>query len=49
MDEKLRETTNLGVEIMNSKRQDSSSSSWKVGNLVKWHNFTFAVWRKRDG
>ena len=43
MDEKLRETTNLGVEIMNSKREDSSSSSWKVGNLVTWHKFAFGV------
>ena len=31
MDEKLRETTNLGVEIMNSKRQVTT----KLGHVVK--------------
>ena len=31
MDEKLRETTNLGVEIMNSKRQVKT----KLGHVVK--------------
>ena len=34
MDKKLREITNLGVEIMNSKRR---------GNLLTWCNFAFAV------
>ena len=37
MDKKLRETTHLCVEIMNSKR-----------NMVTWYKFAFAVWRKRD-
>ena len=31
MDEKLRETTNLGVKIMNSKRQIKT----KLGQVVK--------------
>ena len=37
MDKKLRETTNLCVEIMNRK--------WQVkgGNLVTWYKFAFAV------
>ena len=38
MNKKLRETTNLCVEIMNSKRQ-------VMGNLVTWYKFAFAVWR----
>ena len=40
MDEKLRETTYLCVEIMNSKRQVKR-------NLVTWYKFEFAVRRKR--
>ena len=36
MDINLRETTNLGVEIMNSKRQVKE-------NLVTWYKFAFAV------
>ena len=40
MDEKLRETTYLCVEIMNSKRQVKL-------NLVTWYKFEFAVRRKR--
>ena len=36
MDEKLRETTYLCVEIMNSRRQ----VKW---NLVTWYKFEFAV------
>ena len=36
MDEKLRDTTNLGVEIMNTKRQQ-----W--GNLVTWYKLAVAV------
>ena len=36
MDINLRETTNLGVEIMNSKRQVKE-------NWVTWYKFTFAV------
>ena len=39
MDEKLRETTNLGVEIINSKRQVKR----KLGNVVQ-----ICVCRKRD-
>ena len=39
MDEKLREITNLGVEIMNSKRQVVR----KLGHVVQ-----FRVCRKRD-
>ena len=39
MDEKLREITNLGVEIMNSKRQVKR----KLGHVVR-----FRVCRKRD-
>ena len=35
MDKKLRETTNLCVEIINSKRQVK-------GNLVTWYKFAFA-------
>ena len=31
LDKKLRETTNLGVEIMNSKRQ----VKWKLGQVVE--------------
>ena len=42
MDEKLRETTNLGVEIMNSKRQ-VKGETWSRGT-----NLVFVVWRKRD-
>ena len=40
MDKELRETTNLCVAIMNSKRQVS-----KRGNLVmpRWYKFGFAV------
>ena len=38
MNKKLRETTNLFVEIMNSKRQ-------VMENLVTWYKFAFAVWR----
>ena len=38
MNKKLRETTNLCVEIMNSKRQ-------VMENLVTWYKFAFAVWR----
>ena len=41
MDKKLRETTNLCVEIMNSKRQVK-------GNFDAWYKFAFAVRRKRD-
>ena len=41
MNKELPETTNLCVELMNSKRQ-------AMGNLVTWHQFLFAVWRKRD-
>ena len=41
MDEKLRETTNLGVEITNSKQQAKR-------NLVTWQKFAFAVCGKRD-
>ena len=33
MDKKLRETTSLRVEIMNSKRQ----VKWKLGNVVQIH------------
>ena len=36
MDKKLRETTNLFVEIMNSGRQAEE-------NLVTWYKFAFAV------
>ena len=36
MDNKLCETTNLGVEIMNSKRQVK-------GKLLTWYKFAFAV------
>ena len=36
MDEKMLETTNFGVEIMNRKRQVK-------GNLVTWYKFAFAV------
>ena len=39
MDEKLREITNLGVEIMNSKRQVKR----KLAHVVQ-----FRVCRKRD-
>ena len=42
MDTKLRETTNLCVEIMNSKRQ-VKRKTWSRGT-----NFTFAVCRKRE-
>ena len=41
MDDKLRDTTNLGVEIMNSKQQEKG----KLGHMVQ---IAFAVWRKRD-
>ena len=41
MDKKLRETTNLCVEITNSRPQAK-------GTLVTWYKFEFAVWRKRD-
>ena len=36
MDKKSCETTNVCVEIMNSKRQ-------VMGNLVSWFKFAFAV------
>ena len=36
MDEKLLETTNLGVEITNSKRQAR-------GNLARTYKFSFAI------
>ena len=41
MDKKLRETTYLWVEIMNSKRQVKG----KIGHVVQ---IRLAVWRKRD-
>ena len=41
MDKKLRETTNLCVEIMNNKRQ-------VMENLVTSFKFAFAFCRKRD-
>ena len=41
MDNKLRETTNLGVEIM-------KVSEKQRGNLSTWYKFAFAVLRKRD-
>ena len=37
MDKKLCETTNLGVEIMNSKRQEKQET-WS-----EWHKFAFSV------
>ena len=39
MDKNLRETTNLCVEIMNSKRQVEGE------NLVTWYKFAFRVSR----
>jgi len=42
MDKKLRETTNLGVEIMNSINDKQR------GNLVTWYKFVFTIQRKRD-
>ena len=39
MDKKLPETTNLCVDIMNSKRQVTA----KRGNLVTWYKFAFTV------
>ena len=42
MDKKLPESTNLGVEIMNSINDKQR------GNLVTWYKFVFTVWRKRD-
>ena len=33
MDKKLRDTTNLGVEIMNSKQQEKG----KLGHMVQIH------------
>ena len=41
IDKELRESTNICVEKMNSRRQTK-------GNLVNWYKFAFAVWRKRD-
>ena len=41
MDKKLRETTNLSVKIVSSKRQVK-------GNLVTWYKFAFAVRHERD-
>ena len=41
MDKKLRETTNLCVEIWTV-----NDKLW--GNLVTWYKDPFAVWRKRD-
>ena len=41
MDKKLRETTNLCVEIMNSKRQVYE----QLGHVVQ---IRVAVWRKRE-
>ena len=43
MDEKLRETTYLGVEIMNSKRQVKT----KLGHVVKIRVCRL-TWRNRD-
>ena len=43
MDKKLRETTNLCVEIMNSKRQVEGG---KLGHVVQIR--VYLTWRKRD-
>ena len=39
MDNKLHETSNLCVEMMNSKRQVKGMH----GDLIIWYKFTFAV------
>ena len=41
MDKKLRETTNLGVEIVNSKRQVK-------GDLVTWYKFDYFCFCEND-
>ena len=37
----LRESANLCVEILNSRRQTK-------GDLVTWYKFAFSVWHKRE-